>query len=113
LVKKGEVLMGQPAVGFRRRHLTLIPDPEAEPPGSWRRIASEVQATIALLQPELARTIRPFLSGHLRGEELARRLEAPIAMVVGRIDRGRLRLGDALRDWLAPPDRQRVRRPRW
>jgi hypothetical protein len=85
LVKKGEVLMGQPAVGFRRRHLTLIPDPEADRPAPWRRIVSEVQATIALLQPELARTIH----------------------------RGRLRLGEVLRDWLAPPDRERVRRPRW
>jgi hypothetical protein len=76
--------MGQPAVGFRRRHLTLIPDPEAEQAAPWRRIASEVQATIALLQPELARTIH----------------------------RGRLRLGEVLRDWLAPPDRERVRRAR-
>jgi hypothetical protein len=105
--------MGQPAVGFRRRHLTLIPDPEAGPPAPWRRIASEVQATIALLQPELARTIRPFLPGSLRSEQLSRRLEAPIAVVVAGVHRGRLRLGKVLRDWLAPPDREQVRRPRW
>jgi hypothetical protein len=105
--------MGQPAVGFRRRHLRLIPDPEREPRVPWRRIASEVQATIALLQPELARTIRPFLPDSPRSRELARRLEAPIATVVAGVHRGRLRLGNVLRDWLAAPDDERVRRARW
>ncbi|HZL20904.1 MAG TPA: hypothetical protein VFG23_24435 [Polyangia bacterium] len=107
--------MGQPVVGFRRRNLRLIPDLEPEAPLPWRRIASEVRATIALLQPELARTIRPFLPNSARGEELVRRLEAPIAIVVGGVHHGRLHLGKVLRDWLAPAvrDREPDRLARW
>jgi hypothetical protein len=104
--------MGQPAVGFRRRHLRLIPDPESEPRIPWRQIASEVQATIALLQPELVRTLRPLVPGSLRGQALAHRFEAPIATVVAGVHRGRLRLGNVLRDWLSPPDDEWVRRAR-
>jgi hypothetical protein len=101
--------MGKPAVGLRRRHLTSIPHPGPDPDPAWRWVGSEVQTTMALLEPELARAIRLSLPATARGGELARRLETPIAAVVGRVHRGRLRLRRILRDWFAPPARQPLR----